>query len=54
MAWDKRHKEEEFIWKMTRAVSSWEARGTHLGGKEAQVGFHQKVEQNVIKYLPKL
>ena len=33
---------------MTRVSSSWEAGGTHLGGKEAVVVFHQKVEQNVI------
>lgn len=54
VTWDERHKEEASIWKMTRTVSSWEARGTHLGGQEAQVGFPRKVEQNVIKHLAKL
>lgn len=48
MTWGERYKVEELIWKMTRVSSSWEAGGTHLGGKEAEVGFHQKVEQNVI------
>ena len=51
MTWGERYKVEELIWKMTRVSSSWEAGGTHLGGKEAEVGFHQKVEQNVIQHL---